>query len=604
MLLSPISGYLTSSNDSYDYLVTELVKRGVFQVTVTEKGTVDSLRNATLFCKVEGATPIISIVPEGTEVKEGDIVCELDSSVLVDKETQQQINVTQAKAALATAEEEVAIQEAQNDTDIKAAELTKDLAKIDVKKFKLGDFVQQKMELDTQVKINRENISRANEFLSFLERLVRKGYRMQSDLDAERIAYSKALTDKDVAEEKLRVLKEYTYPRTERELDAKLEEADRQIFRAQRKADAAMAQKLADREAKSLTYDVQSSLLKRLQTQIANCKITAPKDGQVVYANAQNGRSSESILIEVGASVRERQPIINLPDLDAMKVNARIHESRISMVRPGLSAIVKIDAKATEDFHGEVDTVASVPSSLNSFNRDLKEYEAVVRLTDDVSKINELRPGLTATVEILVSQRDDVLQTPVQSLISLLEKRFVYVLGPNGPELKEIKIGETNERTVEILEGLNEGDRVIMNPRTQFSKEIGELEAKLSKERAQHPVDAPQKSPSDQASPAKDAPKPSPGGGPGPKAGEPGGDSAGPPRQNPLARFQSMDQNHDGKLTVDEVSDERMKSRFDMLDADHNGSVDQQEFVAAMSRFARRGGGPPGGGSGAPGGGN
>lgn len=189
----------------------------------------------------------------------------------------------------------------------------------------------------------------------------------------------------------------------------------------------------------------------------------------------------------------------------------------------GLSAKVKVDSAPTEVFHGIIDSVSSVPSSTGGFSRDLKEYDAVVRLTDELEKINKLRPGLNATVEILVSEREDVLQTPVQSLISVLNKHFVYVLGARGPELKDVKIGETNERTVEILEGLNEGERVIMNPKTQFSKEIGEMEAKLVKEKAHEPQELQAKPEEGRAVPTGGLPK------------SPGKEEAAPP--NPRRRL-------------------------------------------------------------------
>lgn len=552
------------------------MQRGSFVVTVTERGTLDSLKNATLNSKVEGSTSIISIVPEGSTVIEGDLVCELDSSVLVDKETQQQIKVTQAKAVLDQAREEVEIQRTQNESDMAAAVLKLKLAEIDLRKFVEGDFEQQRIELDSAVQVNVENLSRAKEYLSFLERLVKKGYRMQSDLDAERIAFNKVKNDRVVAEEKLRVLMDYTKERTVSELEANVKEYKLQINRTKSRANAALAQKHADLEAKSLTSNVESRLLARLQAQIADCKLYAPQDGQVVYVNTRDGRSSDQVLIEVGATVRERQPIINLPDLTAMKVNARVHESRISMVRAGLTATVKIDAAPTEDFHGAIDVVSSVPSSLNNFNRDLKEYEAVVRLTDDVEKISQLRPGLTATVEILVDQREGVLQAPVQSLISVVDQRYTYVLGERGPELREVTIGETNERTVEILEGIEEGERVVMNPRSQFGKEIAELETKLAKEKLKETPDAkpPGETPPKSAAPSEK-----------PKAAPPA-DSAQPPRQDPLTRFKSMDMNGDSRLSVEEVS-EKMKPRFSDMDTDHNGAVDQQEFISFAARFRR-----------------
>ena len=575
-------------------------------MTVTERGSIDSLKNATLTSKVEGTTSIIFIVPEGSHVKEGDLVCELDASALIDKETQQRIKVTQADAALRQADEEVQIQTAQNQSDISAAELAFDLAEIDLKKFELGDYKQQRLELEAAVDVSDENLSRAKEYLNYLERLVKKGYKMQSDLDAERIAFSKSENDKEVAEMKLLVLMEYTHERTMKELTANVKEFGLQIDRAKSKAAAALAQKKADLKAKTLTFEVESNLLKRLQLQIAECKIYAPQPGQVVYVNSRDGRGSDQVLVEEGAIVRERQQIINLPDLESMKVNARIHESRIALVHEGLQAEIKVDAAPTETFHGEVDNVSSVPSSINRYNPDLKEYEAVVRLTDDAKKVSQLRPGLNATLEILVSERENVLQIPVQSLISVLDQRFVYVLGPGGPVMREIEIGETNERTVEILSGLTEGERVVMNPRTQFGKQIGELEVKLNKEKAAEALASPGKTDSPpaakKASPKGPPREGRPGGGPngpgnGPPRGSPGESGGGRPRMDPAAFFQRMDQNQDGKLTADEMS-ERMRPNFDAIDSNKDGGVDQQEFTTFSSQFRQRGGGgAPVGGS-------
>jgi multidrug efflux pump subunit AcrA (membrane-fusion protein) len=96
---SQIAASMTQAQDQTEGLVLETTKKESFQITVVEKGTLDSMKNAVLTCKVEGQTTIIMIVPEGTNVKEGDLVCELDSSVLSDKETQQEILVEKAKAA-------------------------------------------------------------------------------------------------------------------------------------------------------------------------------------------------------------------------------------------------------------------------------------------------------------------------------------------------------------------------------------------------------------------------------------------------------------------------------------------------------------------------
>lgn len=515
--------------------MTTAVRRGDMQVTVTETGTLDSARNAILTCQVEGSTTIISIVPEGTFVKEGDIVCELDSSALVDRETTQKIGLTGAEALLSQAQENVEIQKTQNESDIAAAELKLSLALLDLRKFEEGEFLQQVNELSGAVTLARENLSRAEESQAFVRRMAQKGYRSQNDLEAERIAVTKAEIDLKVAEEKLKVLKEFTYVRTLEELQANAKEFEREIQRVKRKAVAALSQKQAELSKCELTFKVEKDKYERLEVQIAACTIRAPQDGQVVWANSRDPRRSDAAVIEEGSVVRERQAIINLPDYDAMKVNARIHESRISLVRAGLPVRVRIDAYSGEVFAGVVDTVSSVPLSNSSFSRgDVKEYEASVRLTDAVEKINKLRPGLSANIEIVVSELEDVLLAPVQAVVTIGRDQYSWVRIGDNYERKAIKIGRTNERQIEVKEGLSDGDRVVMNPRTLFAKEIGQLENELAKKEAEQTGSEGSRRPGGGRPPGAGGPPGGPGSG-GPPAGGPGmgGPGMGGPRGGP-----------------------------------------------------------------------
>ena len=613
-----IKARLMPAKNETEGLITERARVAAFEVLVTERGTLDSMKNAVLTSKVEGTTTIISIVPEGTHVNEGDLVCELDASALNDKETQQEIAVVKARAMLEQATEDLAIQKTQNDSDMAAAQLKLDLAKLDLEKFQKGDLIQQLEDLQAAVKLADETLSRTRESCNYIRQMTQKGYKNQNDLESEELVLQRNELDKRSAETKLRAFENYTQRRTLKELEANAQEFAREIERIDRKGKAALAQKEAELESCKLTLEVETKKHDRMKEQIKACKIFASQDGQVVYANTRDGRQSDQVLIEVGSSVRERQAIINLPDLDNMKVNARIHESRISLVRQGLAVIVKVDAYPGELFHGEIDSVASVPSSTGGFSRDFKEYEAVVKIVDSSEKVNKLRPGLTASVEVMVEHRDRVLQIPVQSVIAIGGRPFVFTVSEGAVSRKEITAGQSNDKMIEVISGLEEGSQVVMNPRTQFKKEIDELEGQVAKEQAakqeQESKDASKAKPATPAGTPGDGARPSagtspngpataggpPGGAPkgpggpgagGPGAGGPGaGGPGGRPNFDPVERFKAADKNGDGKITKDEA-DERMASRFESFDTDGDGGVTQEEMNAAMARFRATGGG-------------
>lgn len=579
------------SDRKLEGLVVDRVRRGPFRITVTERGTLDAIKNTVLASKVEGTSAIISIIPEGTHVRVGDLICELDSSTLVEKETQQQISVTQAEASLRTAKEAVEIQKTQNDSDIAAAQLALRLSELDLKKFKEGDLEQQKAELNSQVTLSQEKRAQAEENYEFTLRLVKKGYKTQSELESARITLQTEDINLKIAKGRLHLLETYDAERTLTELEAKAQENARELERVRRKAAAALSTAEADLASRQLTYDVEMSKHNRLRDQIANCKIYATQDGQVIYANSRDGRGSDQVLIEVGSNVRERQPIVNLPDLSSMKVNARIHESRISLIRAGLPAAVRVDAFADRPFEGRVDTVASVPSSTGSFmTRDLKEYEAVVRLLGNAEEVGNLRPGLTAEIEVLVSSRENVLQAPIQSIVTVVGRQVAFVISRGKAEMRTVKIGATNDRMIEILEGLNEGDQVVMNPRSSFEAELKELEEDLIKQQAAENQKA-------EGSPAGSVPE-TPVLPMSPPAATPPAGSEGRPAFDPITRFREMDKNGDGKLSSDEWS-ERFAANAPAMDTNGDGVVSLEEYQTGMANRAGRGG-PGGPGSGRP----
>jgi len=580
----------------------------------------------TLTCLVEGeaGTGILKIVDEGTRVTKDQVLVELDSSRLRNESTQQQIVVEQAQASLRQAEKNVEIQKTQNESDISAAELKLSLAELDLEKYEKGDYIQETNTIDGEIRLAEEDMKRAEEKKIFTQRLIQKGYATQTELEADRIAYEKAKIAVAVAKEKQTVLQTYTKKRQLEEKAANAREYEREVTRVKLKSEAALAQYEADLKAKQLTFEVEKNQYEKLLKQIEFCIIKAPRDGLVVYANTRSGfRGGSEPLIYEGAKVKERQAIINLPDVTNMQVNARIHESKIDMVREGLPSTIRVDARPGEVFHGTVDMVSLVPMSGNWPNVNLKEYITYIKITDDSSITASLKPGLTAEVEILIDRISSALQAPITAFVERGGRQFAWVLVDNQPVRREVKTGKSSETTTQVIEdeglygegqGLKEGDKVVLNPRTVIPKEVALLEEEVPAAGSNQPTFK-----SGDLPPAKDGSKGpgGPGGVPGAGRGSPGGEGgpgmAGGPGGgggrggfgDPAAMFDNFDKDKDGKLSDAEIPD-RMKENVSRIDTNKNKTIEKEEWLKFAAEMPPRGGGgrggPPGGGPAAGGG--
>lgn len=461
-------------------LVFGEVTRGPFAVTVAERGTLESLANVTLSSQVDSTTTIIYLVPEGTVVGPGELVCELDSSVLRESEADDRMDLTEARAALVQAENELAITVIENESSVAKAKVEWDLAKLDLESYthEDGEYRQLAAEAEGELELAREDLKRAQETLAFTERMARRGYRTQNEVEADRLAVRKADLAVDTATKTLKVLTDFTRKRTVAEYTAAAKDLELEYERAKLKAEAARQQAEAEVEKQKLLVEVQQIEYEDTLKQLDYCKIAAPQAGTVVYANEGWSRRGNDDQIQEGTQVRRRQAIIKIPDLTRMKVEARIHESRIGLIDAGLSCRISVDAVPGETFAGRISKVASVPASTGWRDGDNKYYDVEIAIDEaGGGEVGLLRPGLTAQVEVLVETRDDVLQVPVQAVVAVGGVAHVFLREGDGVARRTIVTGVTNDSVIEVLDGLAPGDEVVMNPRTRFADEIAGLAA-------------------------------------------------------------------------------------------------------------------------------
>ncbi len=575
--------------------LTYQVGRNPLQVTVTADGNVESASNIEVKCRVAGGSTILWIVEDGKIVEEGEEIVKLDTASIDDKLNSQRIVY---EKALAT--------EIQAQQDLEAAKIT-------VKEYEEGTYIEQLKQVEADIQIALENLRSAENQLKYSKRMMRKGFVSSLQRDADEFGVERAKLDLDAANMKKKVLVEFTKQKTFKDLEAKREAA---------------AARLRSEQA---GLQLEKARLDRLQDQLKNCVIVAPKKGMVVYANdAGGGRfgPTQQAQVEEGAMIRESQALVRLPDLSKMRVKVTIHESHIDQIRPGLPARIVIQ---DQEYAGKVISVANQPQPGSWYSARVKEYATTISIGGENSG---LKPGMTAKVTILIDNLSDALTVPVSAVVEQRGQFFCWAKTQQGPQRRPLKLGRTNDKLIEVVDGVKEGEEVYRNPRAVVEEarqeppfEKQSEDAKITSAGGANSV----AEPSGAEKPAKGAPAaaeaspraqtPSPAAPPGaaaqgPMVAEPRGAeprSEGPPgestRRGGRGSFDLMqfDKDGDKKLSKEELP-ERMQGLFERMDSNGDGFIDATEIAEMRKRFGNRGDRPPGvpgvpGGGGPPGGG-
>ncbi|MFK8112048.1 MAG: efflux RND transporter periplasmic adaptor subunit [Rubripirellula sp.] len=414
--------------------------QGPFIHTVLERGEVESSSNVEVRCQVKSrssvGTNILEIVPEGSWVEEGDFLVRFDDAYLQTQLIQQQITCSNSESAFIE------------------ATATLESAKLTLDEYSEGTFKEQLAQQQSAVFVAEENNRRAEEYVQYSKRLAERGYIPEAQLEADIFALEKSKQELGVAETKLNVLNKYTRQKMLTQLRANVKTSEAKL------------------QSRQKTWELDKVQLQEITEQIEKCVIHAPVAGQVVYQN-NRGRSS-SVIIEEGMPVRERQTIINLPDPKKMRVVAKVHESRIGFVQKGQPAELRLDSMPELPLDGKVTEVSEYPlPAISVYMAHVKEYAVEIEI---LNPPGDLRPGMTAEVNVLVEQTVDALQIPIEAVVERDERFFCAIALEEGKlETRELKVGSANETDLVILSGLGINEEVVLNISDEKVLELMEL---------------------------------------------------------------------------------------------------------------------------------
>jgi len=225
------------------------------------------------------------------------------------------------------------------------------------------------------------------------------------------------------------------YEKTKQELEL----AEKDLIMLKEKNSIKLQQLEADEEGLRLQIDMQNKVLEAKEEALSKMIIRAPSAGIIL-----------SISGKVGEKVNTDRLLIEMSDLTNFKIQGKVDDDYSEQLKTGTKVYVSLD---NEKLSGVVGTV-------NPVIRDRK-IEFDVHLQE--SNHFKLRPNLTVNLEIVRAERDSVLRVMSGPSIERGREHQVYVLTSGRPVKREIRTGLRSGEYVEIVEGLEEGERVILS---------------------------------------------------------------------------------------------------------------------------------------------
>ena len=326
-----------------------------------------------------------------------------------------------------------------------------------------GEAKQKLRKFEDDLQAAQKELGQAKATLEGTRRLFDKQFVAKTELERDQLSQDSAELKVKTAETDRALFLKYDFSKTAEQSLSAYTEAVRALDKARRVAISKLAQARAKLKSAQAQYEVQTRQRTDLNEQLDKCKIRAQKSGLVVFGGSgDNNYYGNQEPIREGATVRERQTIITIPDMNRMSVNVKIHESYIKKIKKGQKARITVDAFADTVLDGDVTKLGLLPDSQNRWmNPDLKVYNTTITINGTYDWV---KPGMSAKVEILVNRLNDVVYIPVQAVLSDDGKQFCYVAGSFRPQRLEVEIGDFNDEFIQIKQGLKEGDRVLLRP--------------------------------------------------------------------------------------------------------------------------------------------
>ncbi len=325
-----------------------------------------------------------------------------------------------------------------------------------------GEAEQTIRRMKDEALVAASQLSVVAESVEGAKRLHKRDFITKQTLENEMVGLDKARLALQRSETELELFRDYEFPKEAEKMLSYYEEALLSLIRSKREEMAKMSQIYARYRSAKRRYELELKKRQNLEDQVASCVIRAELPGLIAYGGANDNYYTSRYYdgISEGATLKTGQPIITIPDMSQLGVEVNIHESNIKKIELGQKVYITAESVPDKTLLGRISKVAVLPdSNASRYNPSLKVYPATV----EIEGTHEfLKPGMSAKVEIIVSELSDVTFVPVQSVFVENDEHFVFLKTMTGFKRQKVNIGAYNNDFIELNEGVVDGDEIFL----------------------------------------------------------------------------------------------------------------------------------------------
>ncbi len=446
-------------------MVLTAVKRRSFDIGLNVVGVLDAAQAHMVSSQIRGNDrKIIYLIEDGARVKKGDVLVRLDPAPFEKEIEQLSADVEGHQAAVQAATEMVAFEKNQVAGEITTAEYNVNVAGLELVRLKEGDGPLKLSQLQDDYQKAKLERDRYRSFYNDLLELKKKGYDNSSEIDSAKEKVTIYEEQFKAASSRFESYRLHVLPTQIESAKAKKQNSELMLqqtiqggkFRVA-KAEAGLIQIQSQLKAK------QAALL-QARDELEQTTVRAPFDGIVIHY--ETFRDGEKRKPRVGDSVFMNQPILYLPDVSHMIVKTKVREVDLHTVALEQKGTIHVDAYPDRDFTGKLTFIGAVAATETTGLGKEKYFQVVFDLEEEDAR---LRPGMTCRISLITKSVNQALTVPVQAVFSEDGRTLCYVEKPGGSfERRPVVTGSQNTDVVEIVSGLQEGERVGMTRPANF----------------------------------------------------------------------------------------------------------------------------------------